>query len=466
MAGESSFGPVSQVVRISVRTLSSRIDLVLPDRSTVAETLETVLELAPRSLREQAIAHGGWILRTAAGEALPGSSTLLDQGIVDGATLFLTGIDATSSGAVYDDVADAVADTVLADPSVWPAGAGRVVALGAAEVFGVVACVTLLLAGPPWIVVAVILGGLAVLGQLAAGLLSRRVGDAGAAVVAGLLSVGSGAAAATVATAGDARLLGVGAAQLLLGVAAAALLASSAALLIGTRQVAFEAIVTATVLLFIALMCCGIFGLPPVGGAAIVAALGLGLMPLVPSVALGLARFETDPLPSTAETADPSGDPVDADAVASRTRQAVGHVTALVQGLSWPALPACVVLACTPNVTGQVLAGCVGVGMLLRARLFITVGQRLPLLIAGIGAIAVLLVALTTQLDGVTVVLATAVPSLLGMIGCLLLAGRRPRVTPSMTRAAELVAMTIAIAIVPLLAAVLGLFGFLRSLGG
>jgi hypothetical protein len=35
-----------------------------------------------------------------------------------------------------------------------------------------------------------------------------------------------------------------------------------------------------------------------------------------------------------------------------------------------------------------------------------------------------------------------------------------------MTRAAELLEMTIAIAIVPLLAAVLGLFGVLRSLGG
>src|SRR4029077_10526748 len=95
--GEASFGPVSQVVRVSVRTLSSRIDLVLPDRSTIAETLETVLELAPRSLREQAIAHGGWILRTAAGEAIPGSMTLLDQGVIDGPTLFLTGIDAADT---------------------------------------------------------------------------------------------------------------------------------------------------------------------------------------------------------------------------------------------------------------------------------------------------------------------------------------------------------------------------------
>ena len=157
--GEASFGPVSQVVRVSVRTLSSRIDLVLPDRSTIAETLETVLELAPRSLREQAIAHGGWILRTAAGEAIPGSSTLLDQGIVDGATLFLTGIDAADTAAVYDDVADAVADTVTQRPvrlaGRWrPDGRAR----RRRTVRRASACLSLLWAGPPWTAVAITLG--------------------------------------------------------------------------------------------------------------------------------------------------------------------------------------------------------------------------------------------------------------------------------------------------------------------
>ena len=184
---------------------SSRIDLVLPDRSTIAETLETVLELAPRSLREQAIAHGGWILRTAAGEPIPGSVTLLDQGIVDGATLFLTGIDAADSAAVYDDVADAVADTVLTDPSAWPASGGRTVALGAAGLFAALTCLALLWSGPPWAAVAITLG------------VHRRAGPGGRraavprgrrcrrATVAGLFSVATGVAAATVATAGSVR---------------------------------------------------------------------------------------------------------------------------------------------------------------------------------------------------------------------------------------------------------------------
>ena len=464
--GEASFGPVSQVVRVSVRTLSSRIDLVLPDRSTIAETLETVLELAPRSLREQAIAHGGWILRTAAGEPIPGSVTLLDQGIVDGATLFLTGIDAADSAAVYDDVADAVADTVLTDPSAWPAGGGRLVALGAAGLFAALTCLSLLWAGPPWTAVAISLGAITLLAQVAAGLLSRGVGDAGIATVAGLLSVSSGVAAATVATAGTSTLLEIGSAQLLLGAGAGVVFATTAALVIGTNRVPFAAIITGALLLCIALGCCVVFDLPPAGGAAIVAGLALGLMPLVPSAALRLARFELNPLPSTADEVYADHETVDAPAVRQRTRQAVGYVTALIQGLTWPTLVGCVILAFSHDVTGQLLAGIVGAGLILRARLFVTIGQRLPLLIAGIGAVAALLVALMSQFDGQTVLFAAAAPGLLAVIICLLLAGRRRRVSPAMTRAAEIIELLIAIAVVPLVAGVLGLFGFIRGLGG
>ena len=464
--GEASFGPVSQVVRVSVRTLSSRIDLVLPDRSTIAETLETVLELAPRSLRERAIAHGGWILRTAAGEPIPGSVTLLDQGIVDGATLFLTGIDAADSAAVYDDVADAVADTVLADPAAWPASGGRTVALGSAGLFAALTCLSLLSAGPPWAAVAITLGAITLLAQAAAGLLSRRVGDPGVATVAGLLSVAAGVAAATVATAGPSALLDVGSAQLLLGAAAGAVFATTAGLAISTRRVPFAAIVAGSLLLCIALGCCVIFDLPPAGGAAIVAGLALSVMPLVPGAALRLARFELNPLPGTADEVDADSEIVDAPAVRQRTRQAIGYVTALIQGLAWPTLVACIILAVSHDVTAEVLAGLVGAGLILRARLFVTIGQRLPLLIAGIGAVAALLVALMTQLDGRTVLFAVAAPGLIAVIICLLLAGGRLRVSPAMTRAAEIIELVIAVAVVPLVAGVLGLFGFIRGLGG
>jgi len=464
--GEASFGPVSQVVRVSVRTLSSRIDLVLPDRSTFAETLETVLELAPRSLREQAIAHGGWILRTAAGEAVPGSTTLLDQGIVDGTTLFLSGIDAADSAEVYDDVADAVADTVLGDPSAWPAGGSRTVALAAAGLFAAVVCLSLLWVGPPWTAIAIALGAVAVFAQIAAGLLARRVGDSGIATVSGLLSVAAGAAAATVATAGSAPLRDIGSGHLLLGAAAATVLATTSALSIGTNRVPFAAIITGSLLLCAALSCSVIFDLPPVGGAAIVAGVALALMPAVPAVSLRLARFELEPLPTTAAGVYADHETVDTPDVRSRTRQAVGYVTALIQGLTWPAMAACIVLAFSQNITAEILAGIVGVGLLLRARLFITIGQRIPLLAAGIISITALMVALMVNADEPMVPVAVACCALVGLIVCLLLATRRRRVSPALTRTAEIVELLIAVAVVPLVAGVLGLFGLIRGLGG
>jgi len=465
-AGSASFGPVSQVVKISVRTLSSRIDLVLPDRTTIAETLETVLELAPRSLREQAIAHGGWILRSAGGAALPGSTTLLDRGIVDGATLFLSGVDAADSVAVYDDVADAVADTVLSDPSAWPSGGGRAVALGAAGLFGGLVLLCLLLAGPPWLPVAIVLAGITVIGQVAAGLLSRGSGDAQVALVAGLISVATGGAAAMVASAGNLPLTDISAPHLLPGAAGAAVLATTAALAIRTRRVPFAAIITGSVLVCIATVCCVLFELPAPGGAAIVAGLGMCLLPVVPSASLWLARFELNPLPATADEVYADRATVDAPAIRQRTRQAVGYLTALVQGLTWPTLAACVILAFSHDVTAQVMAAVVGFGLILRARLFITTGQRLPLLVAGIGSLAAVLGAMTTQFDGSTMLLAVCGPALLAVIVCLLLAMRRRPTTPGLIRTAEIIELFIAIAIIPLTAAVLGLFGFIRGLGG
>ena len=462
----ASFGPVSQVVKVSVRTLTSRIDLVLPDRSTIAETLETVLELAPRSLREQAIAHGGWILRTAGGTAIPGSATLLDQRITDGTTLFLSGIDAADSVAVYDDVADAVADTVSSDPSAWPPGGGRVVALAAAGLFAALLLLSLLLAGPPWVAIAITLAGITVIGQLAAGLLSRGLGDAGIALVAGLISVATGAAAAMLASAGSLPLTDIGAPQLLLGAAGATVFGTTAALAIGTRRVPFAAIITGSVLLCPALICCVLFDLPAAGGAAIAAGLGVCLLPVVPNVSLRLARFELNPLPTTADEVYADHETVDTAAVRQRTRQAVGYVTALLQGLTWPTLAGCVILAVSHEITAQVLAGLVGFGLILRARLFITIGQRLPLLVAGIGSLAAVLAAMTAQFNGSALLPAVCGPALFAVVCCLLLAGRRRRATPGLVRAAEIVELLIAVAVIPLVAAVLGLFGFIRGLGG
>lgn len=478
--GEASFGPVSQVVRLSVRTASSRLDLVLPDRSTVAETLETVLELAPRSLREQAIAHGGWILRTAGGGVLAGSSTLLDQGVVDGTTLFLTGIDSTANVVVYDDLADAIADSARRDGSAWPSGGWRRVALAAAGVFAAVGLLALLSAGPPWSVPALALAVLTVLAAAAAGWLGRGVRDGDAALLVGAFGVASGAAAGAVATAGTLSLPGFGAPQVLLGAVAAAVVAAVVAPLIGGRPVLFVAAVTGSLLVCVAALCCVLFPLPPAGGAAIVVGAAICLMPAAPRVALilggvlplselgpprtGAGADETGP--SVPEGQTPDGEAIDERVVRHLTRRAAGQLTALLQGLAWTALAGCVVLAVNGGGISLVLSVVVALALLLRSRQFPALGQRLPLIIAGIGALVAVLVSMIGSLDSSLLLPAVAVPAVVGMVVAVVLAVLRRPAPIELVRAMEIADVVATILVIPLVAGLLGLFAFVRGIGG
>lgn len=462
LTGEAAFGPVSQVVRVSVRSASSRLDLVLPDRSSIAETLETVLELAPRSLREQAIAHGGWILRTAAGEVLAGSTTLLDQGIVDGSTLFLTGVDSGGAAVAYDDVADAVAAASRQQPSGLPRGFGRRVALSAAAVFGAVGLLALLWAGPPWTPITVTLGGAAVLAAVAAGWLSRGVGDVGAAVFAGIVCVVSSATAVAVTTAGPAALLPLSATSILLGGGTAIGVAVVMVALIGARAAPLIAAVTGSLVICLAAFCCLLFTVPAMAGAAVAVGVSLCAMPLVPRMALALAGPATD----TTDPAAATDAAIDPEVVAGTTRRAFGYITGQVLGLSWAALAGCVVLAVSDDATAQVLAAVAGVGLLLRARLFPTLGQRLPLLIAGLGSLVAVLLALMTSLEGGSLLIAVALPALVAMLVSLLLGTLRRPLSPELARGLEILDVLIAVVLIPLVAAVLGLFTLVRGIGG
>ena len=387
-----------RLVRLSVRSVVSRVDVTLPERTTFAEALEAVLDLCPASLRNDAVRHGGWVLRTAAGRVPDGESTLAAAGVLDGATLFLAGVDPRAGVAAYDDIADAVAENVLHDTSLWQAGARRAVALGAAGLFAALAILPLLMSGPPWRPVALLLAAVTVLAQVGAGLLSRVGRDQAAAVAAGMISVATGATAATVATAGRTDLLtGGGPANLLLGAIGASICATTAAVIIGAGTVPLGAVVTGGMVLAFALSCGVLLGVPAAGWAAITVGLTTGMMPLVPMAALRWAGVGIPFAPTTLEEVQADSPPIDAGEVGSLTGRAVDGVTAMIQGLAWASLAAAAVLAFTDDATARVLAGVTATGLILRARLFVTIGQRLPLLLAGIGSTAALMLAVITD---------------------------------------------------------------------
>jgi type VII secretion integral membrane protein EccD len=463
---ESSFGPVSRMVTVSVRTPTSRIDLVLPDRTSLAEVLESVLDVAPRSLREEALAHGGWILRTAAGRPLPGSTTLLDEGIGSGTSLFLAGADSTEPAIVYDDVADVVAEVVRADAAAWPAAAGRMFALGLAACFAVLALLAVLALGPPWTGPALALAAITVLTLAAAAVVARRSGDNGVALTTGLVSVGAGTAAVVVVAAGTAPLTAIGPLPWLLGALAAGVLAGTASLAIGSRRVPFGAIITGAGLLAVALVGGAAFDLDRLGTAALICGLAVCVMPVLPGLALRFAAFEPDPLPTTPPGSTAGRGAVDPRDARTRTRRAIKLLTAFLHGVTWPALAAAVLLALGDQPAGRILAAVVGLALLLRARLFPTIGQRLPLLLAGALCLIAVPAGLLLTTTSTSTLIAVGGAAAVAAVICAVIAARRTRRSPALARAAEIVDLLLTIVAIPLVAGVWGAFAFVRGLGG
>ncbi|MFD0631080.1 EsaB/YukD family protein [Catenulispora yoronensis] len=116
--------------RVTVVAPTRRVDVALPEDVPLAELLPELLRLvgAPGPATGPA-ALSGYVLTGFDGTALDTAAALSDQGVVDGGILRLRPADDVPEAAVHDDIADAVAEAVLAGSSQWSATALRATAL-------------------------------------------------------------------------------------------------------------------------------------------------------------------------------------------------------------------------------------------------------------------------------------------------------------------------------------------------
>jgi nitrate reductase NapE component len=196
---------------------------------------------------------------------------------------------------------------------------------------------------------------------------------------------------------------------------------------------------------------------------------------MLPGVALRLAAFDPEPLPGGTDHADQAGHadlldvarrPIDPTEVRDRTARTVRLLTGFVHGLAWPAVAAGVVLAFAGQPAGPALATVVGAALLLRGRLFPRRGERLPLVLAGLGTLLAVPAGLLASAASPAVLVGVAVAAgLAAAISAVIALGRVGR-SPARARAAEIIDLVLTIATIPLVAAVLGAFGYVRGLGG
>ena len=457
-----------QLVHLTIETVQGDLDLSVPDSATPSALLSIVLSLAPEALRDQSVGRGGWLVSRRGGGPLPGGQTLSELGIVEGEVLRLSGAADAAPKPTFDDVADAVADAAGHQPHRWSFDVSR----RAGEVFGSAFAVLALLAvtrlGPPWGHVPLVAGVVAALLLVAATLTSRGIGQLAAAVPLGLAAAVAAGVSGSSALAGHKHVQQFVAPELAVGLGAIVLVGAVTVALVGRAAVSIMALVVGALLGAIAAVIGSIWTIPRVGEGALCVLFALVLTPFIPAVAFRLARFELPPLPTNADDLAAINATVDNDTISSRTSAAIGYVTAMVIGsAAIGAIGMALLSVSVHNTVAIVLVVAASLAMLLRSRLFNSVAQRLPFLIAA----CVGLVSATTRVcvniggdaGGTWFIIVMG----LGMVGSLGFAGRTgaPK-TPFYGRAAELIEILFAVALIPLIATVMGLVGLMRGLGG
>ncbi|ADB29875.1 secretion protein snm4 [Kribbella flavida DSM 17836] len=458
---------ISGLLRVTIATPQRRLDLALPEHASVAEVLPGLLTKAGEHLADEGVAQGGWVLRRADGAQLVLGRSLGSHRIRDGEILHLVPSRLEWPELEYDDLVDAIATGSSRLGAAWSAWHTRLWGLISAVAALLVVLISVLRLGAPWpepagwlLITAVLLTAVAVV-------LARVVGDAGAGVVVGGAALPFVALGCGLMLAGDAMWPAVGAPQFL--AAGAGLLLVGAACYVGVVDGAtlFAGAASLGVLVIAAGWIGTSNALDGADVAAITGSVGLVFSPLLASLAIRLGRLPTPILPRT--TADlVRDDPQPARKVVySAVVRADGLLTGMLLGLSVVLCTCQVLLVLAGTRSATIMACLVTAGCLLRARLYPVVRQRLLLLSPGlVGAAALVLGPLTRITDDPV---PTIVPLLLLLAtAAIFLALRysaRPA-SPYLGRCAEIIEVLVVLALIPVAAAVLGLYGVVRGWGG
>ncbi|MEU6642745.1 type VII secretion integral membrane protein EccD [Saccharomonospora sp. NPDC046836] len=455
------------LARVTIDAPARRIDLALPERSTVAELLPGLLRRAGENLPDDGVTDGGWLLRRTDGTALELGKTLGTSAVRDGDVLHLVPRRLHWPELEYDDLADTIAQGTGRTGRLWGPAHTRTAGLATGGFAALLALLAVARAGPPWNAAAWVALGFGVVLLLAGTVLARAVGDAsaGAAVAAPALPF---------SFVGGALLLGTGPQPAWFG--APHVLAGCSALLIASvlgylgvvdRAELFLAGITASAMGALGSWLATLDALDGVDGAAVAATVVLLFSPLFGPLSIRLGRVPMPVLPRT--TADLVRDDPQPSrhAVYAAVLRAEQLLTGMITGATTVAVLCLFVVAQEASTSVIVLLSMLSVGFCLRARLYPALRHRAPLLLTGVFCAGALAAGPVLAAPGN--VLAVTAPALLVVSGLAVTAGlthsgRLP--SPFFGRYAELLEVAIVLACVPVLCAVLGLYGFMRGLGG
>ncbi len=448
--------------RVRVVAPHSQVDLALPTTVPLADLLPVVLRLAGDGLAEDGAAHGGWALQRLGEAPLDPGADLAELGLRDGDVLHLRPRRAALPAVEYDDVVDAVDGALRDRADRWRPPAARICALVATGVLAAAGALPLVRSGPPWTGPWLAATGCAVVLLLAAGGLSRALGDGAAGTVLAGAAMPYAFLAGALGIAGTRPAHEFGSAHLLAGSAGVVLAAAVALAWLGDGTPVLLAVLVAAL--------CGVLGAAvdplttPAGAAGVVIAALIGLAPLAPALAYRLSRLPLPFIPARADDLRPASDAPATPTLLARAVQADRILTGLTAGSAAAAGVAVVVDSRAPGWAPPVLALLAALAMLLRARLFTGLHQRLWLLVAGVAGLVLAAVREGQSHSGY----ALAVPLIAAAGAALGVAVRRTTKPygPWWPRLGDLGELLVVATVIPVALQVLGVYGYVRGIWG
>ncbi|MFI9005905.1 type VII secretion integral membrane protein EccD [Actinosynnema sp. NPDC053489] len=446
---------VAGLCRLRVRGPSSSFELAVPADVPLADLLPALVDHAGPGDGE-AVEHGGWVLQRLGGAPLDPEATPGGLGLRDGEAVYLRPAHDTLPQVHFDDLVDGVATALRDRSDSWrPQWTYRSLLAGVVLALGL--GVLLLDSSVPQPLRVVVAGVVAVLLLMGAAAASRAVGDGAAGTALGAMALPYLVSAGWHLVDGGepgARVLAGCAAGAGGAVLALAAVGASAPLFLAAALVAGFGAVGAGALLL---------GQPPVGAAAAVAVGAVLLGPFAPGLAFRLSGLRLPLLPGDADELQTEIEPYPSGLVLDRAAVADHLLTGMHLACGLVCSAALVVPAATPGWRPAALVAAISVLLLVHSRGMGGVWHRLAALVPGTWGAALL--ALRWGSDGALLALA----ALLLVAAALAVAawtapGRR--LLPYWGRAAEVVQLVAAVAVVPLLLLVLGVFDALRALNG
>ncbi|MFE5483255.1 type VII secretion integral membrane protein EccD [Streptomyces sp. NPDC056527] len=477
--------------RVTVVAPDSRIDVALPEDIAVADVYPEILRLTGQT--QSAGTPTGYHLVRRDGSVLDGARTLSAQQVLDGEVLSLRPFAQSLPPAVFDDVSDAVASAVTRDRHLWSDDLLR----GAGLVGGVLLLV--LMGFVLWFadpvrhdmhsLPGVVAGAAGVLLTAFAGVRARVYGDRATAVALGLgalpllLIAGSGIV-------GPDAGHGPGQLQFLLGCVTVLVASVTLVALTPSGDAPFVAATFLATVGTLATFLAILSESSATETAAVCAPVAVGLVAFLPGLSARFARLPigyASPRSATDdEFADPNqtpdeAQPVDGERIALQARRGHEMLLGLVGGCAAVVVGSAAVLGFAGNVWGQLLALASGLAMLLRARLFRYTSQVACVLVAGIAAIALLILGLSLNppadlvkelliygdrggLDIRTIWLTAAVAAGASLVTAIGLIIPRKGLSPFWGRLLDLAEGFVLLSLVPLCLGVLDVFMAARSL--